>query len=126
MAETKITSQEIESQQSWISASYNSGWGDYDAGTEFGGIQYMKDSLGFIHMRGLAKNISGSTKAQGDTIVTLPVGYRSTRSLIFCTLVGSVGLVRAEVRANGTIVVYSTVNNTEWVSFAPISYKAEA
>jgi hypothetical protein len=53
----------------WIAATLGSAWTNYGAPYENAG--YMKDPLGFVHLRGLI--IGGAT---GSSPFTLPAGYR--------------------------------------------------
>ena len=79
-----VTAAKIETQQAWQTVAYAAGWGDYDAGTEWYGGRYMKDSVGIVHLAGLIKNTSGSTK-NGGQLFTLPVGYRPLFKMRFTT-----------------------------------------
>lgn len=121
-----LDSNKMIAQENWSEVSYTAGWGQYDAGTEFGGVQYMKDTMGFVHMRGLIKNTSGATKPAGNLMFTLPVGYRPARGLIFAVQAGSVGSTRLDVQLSGNVFsALAAIPAGEWVSFAPVTFKAE-
>jgi len=53
----------------WINAFYQNAWGTTGGSQP---AQFMKDALGFVHLRG---RITGG--ATGSVAFTLPVGYRS-------------------------------------------------
>lgn len=123
MAQTKVTKNEIETQENWITPSYTAGWSDYDA-TEWFGIRYMKDSLGFVHMKGLIKNISGATKNGGETLFTLPVGYRPIHR-IRTIAPGYNGIFQLDIMPSGAVLCMSPIIATEWCSLAAVVFKAE-
>lgn len=56
-------------QQAWQSPTFQNGWINYGSSFETAG--YMKDELGFVHLKGMVKNGTA-----GAAIFTLPVGYR--------------------------------------------------
>jgi len=120
------SSQLTPDEQGWITVPYATGWADYDA-VEWMGGRYMKDSLGFVHMKGLVKNNTGSSKAGNDTIFTLPVGYRPSFKLRFITNAGGAGnsAVQIDVWTDGTVKTTSAVPASEWVSISPLVFKAE-
>ena len=56
----------------WISATLINGW--YNSGSGYNVFSFMKDALGFVHIRGM---ITGGPAAGGSgNISTLPDGYR--------------------------------------------------
>lgn len=69
MAETKITKNELEAQQSWIAPTLLNSWVNY--GNPYTPVGYMKDAMGFVHIKGFVK--SG---ASGSAVFNLPAGYR--------------------------------------------------
>lgn len=121
------TSQLTPDEPAWIGAAYGAGWADY--GGEWGGVQYMKDSLGFVRLRNLIKNTSGASKAAGSVMFTLPTGYRPATRLRFSNWgVGASGAAaqQIDVSPDGTVTSpTANVPNTEWVSFSGITFEAE-
>lgn len=71
----KVTSDKIDwtdvatNQDSWHNPTLQNGWVNFGSG--FQSVGYMKDSLGFVHLRGVVK--SGTVD---QAIFTLPAGYR--------------------------------------------------
>lgn len=67
-------------QEAWTNVSggvgFATGWANFGSGLR--DAQYMKDSMGFIHLRGYVKRSSGV----GLPIFTLPAGYRPTKSSV--------------------------------------------
>ncbi len=64
----------IIDQLPWISMTLTTGWVNFGSTA-----RYMKDSLGFVHLRGRPQRTSGSSAI----IATLPVGYRPTDERVF-------------------------------------------
>lgn len=60
-------------QPAWTAVSFENSWVNFDSSNYTAG-SYMKDSLGFVHLRGLVK-----TGTIGTTIFTLPSGYRPAK-----------------------------------------------
>lgn len=78
----KINPKQIKDQEAWIDVSFQNGWSNHSAvgPTAYAGVSYMKDSLGFVNIRGLGM---GGTVAANTLIFTLPVGYRPAQHEIF-------------------------------------------
>jgi hypothetical protein len=99
-------------QEAWKDLTLINGWVNY------GGVQataqYMKDELGFVHIKGLIK---GGITSAGDWIcAALPVGYRPKEELMFScatangsTVTGDANLV---LQTTGAIVMGPNVSNT--------------
>lgn len=67
----------------WITPTLINGWIPYAESTHYYGYttaQYMKDSQGFVYLRGLIK------KGSPSTIFYLPGGYRPKQSITFVTI----------------------------------------
>ena len=56
-------------QTNWFGVTFLNGWANY--GGSFGNAAYMKDTLGFVHLKSVVK--SGTV---GAAVFNLPVGYR--------------------------------------------------
>lgn len=59
-------------QGSWTALSYGTGYTDFAGGFQTG--QWLKDTLGFVHVRGLVKKTTAWVN--GETLATLPAGAR--------------------------------------------------
>lgn len=101
----------------WITPTLAGAWTNY--GAPFGTPGYMKDALGFVHLKGLVK--SG---AVGSTIFTLPAGYRPAEQLIFAGL-GDGAVVRVDVLANGVVQYGLGAATSTYTSLQNIYFKAE-
>lgn len=101
-------------EQPWQTPTLQNGWVKY--GDVFTDPAYMKDSRGFVHVRGLVK--SGTV---GATIFTLPAGYRPAGSVRFAT--DSNGAYAA-VTVTAAGLITSTGSNT-WVFLDAILFRAE-
>lgn len=103
-------------QDSWTAMTLSNSWVDFGAGYQ--GAEYMKDRMGFVHLRGLVKNGSSG----GAAITTLPSGYRpsaielhaSASNALFCLI---------EVTAAG-VVTCTAGGDTTWISLNGLTFKA--
>jgi len=123
---TVATAGSTIAQESWTAVSYGSGWADYSVA--YLGVSYMKDSLGFIHIRGMAKKTSGTA----DLVFTLPAGYRPANRLIFSAQAYDYGTGytygRVDVQTDGKVTVENpgTLAVGDWVSFGAINFDTRA
>ena len=69
--ETLYQEKANKAQEAWITPTLLNGWVEADASKA---PRYMKDTLGFVHLKGMVKSGSNSS-----TIFTLPSGYRLDR-----------------------------------------------
>lgn len=91
----KVTKNQIETQEAWTSVTYQNSWVTF--GATYGGMRYMKDSLGFVHLEGLMK--SGT---MGQVAFTLPTGYRpGFQQYLLCASNGGSGII--DLATNGTV-----------------------
>lgn len=77
LAANAVTAAKIEAQQAWQSITPSGAgvtWSAVD-------VQYMKDSLGFLHMRGRAT--ASTIPTAGSTFLTLPAGFRPVARAAF-------------------------------------------
>lgn len=99
----------------WSAPTLLNSWANY--GGAFHNAGYFKDSLGFVHLRGLVK--SGTT---GYPIFTLPAGYRPTAAHMFSVHAGGAeARVEAVVDGNVYVAAYSGGNNN-YVSLDGITF----
>jgi len=122
-ASAKVPATALQTDLTWITPTYGSGWGDYGSG--WGGARYLKTSDGTVRIKGLIRNTSGGTSTAGGLIFTLPVGYRPVDTQRFLGAIPA-GVSQIDVLANGTVVLNSAVPNNEWASVSAISFLAEA
>lgn len=101
----------------WINATYQNSWTTY--GQEYGPARYMKDANNTVYISGLVRG-----GVNGNTIFTLPTGYRPLYREIFTQSCSPNAYCRVDVLTNGNIIPQNG-NTTDWVSIAGISYKAE-
>lgn len=85
--DTQTLTNKTLTQSSWTeigsgapAPAFENSWVNYDGGTTFNTAAFMKDSMGFVHIKGMIKGgtISASTQA-----FTLPVGYRPAKKESF-------------------------------------------
>lgn len=97
-------------------------WANYGQGGAqyWGPAKYVKDSNGYVHLRGLIKHAAGTATTQ---IATLPAGFRpGGRSMFFVQ--GNGGAVGIDVFSNGDVFPRNAADRT-FVSLAGISFLAE-
>jgi hypothetical protein len=97
-------------QPPWNNVSYVNSWTTFNA--SFEDAQYMKDTLGFVHVRGIVKD-----GTSGTTVFTLPAGYRPLKEITApaITIAGIVGFtyifsngdVQASMIGGGVATSYS-------------------
>jgi len=109
---------DLSAQPAWITPTLVNGWADYGSG--FSPIRYMKDSMGFVRIRGMVK--SGTINA---TMFTLPVGYRPVGTSMFVGMSGG-GAVRIDITATGAVATVGGAAGTQsFTSLENIVFKAE-
>lgn len=118
LANTSVTAAKIEAQQAWQTPTFQNGWVNYDT-VNWEGAAYMKDSLGFVHLRGMIK--SGTMSAAA---FTLPVGYRAGgKGQYFPTLAG--GAVIGAVYTDSTGIMKPDAGNNTYQVLNGITFRAE-
>ena len=85
-----------EPRPAWIAPTLLNGWLNF--GAPFAATAYLKDTVGFVHLKGTLKSGTMNT-----AMFTLPLGYRPAEDeLVPADSGGSYGRVR--VNADGTVV----------------------
>lgn len=91
---------------SWTTPSFVNSWVDA------GGCRYLKDALGFVHLRG-----SLSTGTSGTTAFTLPAGFRPGITDYYMALQGSgVAGCYVNISTAGVVVPTYTVASTVFIN----------
>lgn len=104
----------LNNQEAWKPAVFENGW--TNVGGDLNDAGYMRDPLGFIHLRGF---ISSGTVTQAA--FTLPAGYRPENREVHITATsGSFG--HLSVHSDGQVVINAGSN--VWYSIDGISFKA--
>lgn len=113
---------------SWVQVPFASGnWLNYDT-VQYGPCMYAKDSLGFVHLRGLlfCSNATGSPPA-AQTIFTLPPGFRPIRTVIW-PMFANFGIIDGRMNGDGTFVynglIVGTYSSANYISLADMSFWA--
>lgn len=122
MAKQKITPTQIKDQEAWIEVgsggsapAFTNSWVNFNAA--YSSCAFMKDSMGFVHLKGFVK--SGSVNA---SIFTLPVGYRPALVEYFA-VVSNDAFAEMEINPIGTIRLPIGGNNT-YVTLNGITFRA--
>lgn len=89
-------------QEDWITPTLLNGWTVVSGSS----AEYMKDDMGFVHIRGEFQGIQSLT-----TIFSLPTGYRPLRRLVWSVPVGVIGTTHTSfiVQPNGTVTAGGTL-----------------
>ena len=87
----------IDVQEAWIAPTHLNSWANFDGGYNEAG--YMKDSLGFVHLRGSIKSGTPPSVA-----FTLPSGYRPVGICWYpLARTGGTGKLQIQVDGDGYI-----------------------
>ncbi len=124
MANNKINSTQIKD-DIWHEVgaagepAFANNWVNYGSG--FTTAAFRKDSMGFVHLKGLVK-----TGTVNTTIFTLPAGYRPALTSMF-VCVGNTGSAEVSTRNNITNVgaVRNNSSLNAYLSLDGITFKAE-
>ncbi len=109
---TEIAKKANRQQEGWITPTLLNGYVS-DSGKE---IQFFKDSLGFVHIRGAVRE-----GVFPEPIFVLPYGFRPSRVQSFPTITGLQSNGQADVIANGNTRVRSAGNHTfDGISFLSV------
>lgn len=113
-----VTAAKIETQQAWQTPTLTNSWVNYGSG--FNDAGYMKDSLGFVHLKGMVKN-----GTSGSAIYTLPAGYRPLATVyVSCPNGGGTGFVGILNISSAGVIKNDSGTNT-YQSMDGVVFKAE-
>ena len=98
----------------WTVPTMSNNWVRYDE--TYSDVGYVKDSNGFVHLRGMIK--SGTSGA----IFQLPTGYRPIERVLHVSISNG-ALARVDVRTDG--IVEAVQYNNTWLSLEGITFRAE-
>lgn len=112
----------VETPEAWhavATAGMSNGWSTTAPGTP---PQYRKRLDGVVELQG---NVSPGTT--GQTIFTLPAGYRPNKNeqLLFPSAGQGGACVGVEVYPDGTIKALGTVNTLSWISLSAIRFSVD-
>ncbi len=102
-------------QESWVSAVFANSWVDFGSGYQ--AAQYMLDSLGFVHTRGLIKSGTIGLKA-----FTLPTGYRPAAG-VYTIAISNNAAGTLEINTSGDVIPLAGSNvhfSLEGVTFQAV------
>lgn len=105
----QLSAKADKAQDDWIAPSLLNSWVNYGGEHEVAG--YLKDTMGFVHMKGLIKSGAGTA---GTTLFVLPVGYRPAETVIIPT-VGADAAEIMSVDTSGNVKVFTETGNAYFV-----------
>lgn len=111
---TAIALKQAVTQEGWITPTLLNSWVNF--GTPYAVAAYMKDTAGFVHIKGMVK--SGT---MGASQFVLPVGYRPAEALIFAVSSGS---VYGDVWVDTSGVITSNAGTNTWICYGGITFRA--
>jgi len=108
-----------KTQENWIQATLINGWVQDNSNP----VQYRKDEFGLVRFRGRAI----PTNATNSTFVSLPVGYRPSRSVLFSAITGNTTPnEKIYVASGGTLVLLgSIITSNSYYCVDGLSFYAE-
>lgn len=98
-------------QEAWTAVTFLNSFSDFDA-ANFQPAAYFKDSMGIVHLRGLAKRASA---ALSTAIFQLPTGYRPAKHSEFGIMANN-KFARLEVLSGGNVQVVAA-DDASWFNF---------
>lgn len=104
----------IIDQPAWTAVTFENSFSDYNTASHQP-CAYLKDSMGFVHLRGLFKRASA---ALASNVFTLPSGFRPAKGSNF-PAVANGKFARVEVDASGQVRVLSA-DDASWFSFVSL------
>ncbi|MEW5738200.1 MAG: hypothetical protein AB1938_04705 [Myxococcota bacterium] len=90
--------QALEATRTYTPVTFSAGWGN--VGTNWQTVEYTKDALGFVHLRGLTRRTNPTA---GPTIFVLPAQFRPSATLQYPARCGDHALCYILVNANGNV-----------------------
>ena len=107
-------------QEAWNAPTLESNWSNY--GGDYVESGYMKDTMGFVHIRGMI-----DCDGAGDDIFTLPAGYRPASKLIFVVLYYDNGTYRpgrVDITSAGVVsaIFPTSPAAADWVSLEGLTF----
>lgn len=105
-------------QEPWQDMSLAASWVNYAGGYET--AQYMKDYMGFVHIKGFIKN---GTATPATVFCTLPAGYRPNGFSYYPVILHTGAAGSMEIRNTGTMGVVNM--SATYTSFGQLSYRGE-
>ena len=103
-------------QEDWITPTFLNGWLNF--GSPYANLKIMKDSMGFVHIKGFIK--SGTIPS---AIFNLPVGYRPIEKLVFL-IASATTTGQIIIETNGNVM--ADAGSTTWMCLDVITFRAEA
>ena len=101
-----VSGQATLAQQAWLTPTLLNGWVNFGLGYATAG--YMKDSMGFVHIKGLIK---GGVTTTNTVILTLPISHRPAENCAFTVYSndGAIGTAQI-IAATGDVQIVTGSN----------------
>ena len=119
--EIENTIDSIKTLPPWTAPVLLNEWVNYTDGNEYNTTGYIKDPLGFVHVKGIIK--SGIAN-MGTVLFQLPQGYRPVLTSGFACW-GENGAIRIDVNKLGNVFIGWGVTAGNWIFLDNIIFKAE-
>lgn len=103
----------------WGSLALQNSWSNY--ANSYAGEGYTRTNAGVVMLKGLVER--AGTPASGETIGTLPIGYRPTGTLIFMQMSSSGNPAgRVDVYTDGRVIYNAGAGSGGWMSLEGIKF----
>lgn len=111
--------------EDWQTPTLLNGWTNYNesgSATSYGPARFYKDPFGVVHLSGLIKG--GTETTSGQTVMTLPAGYRPSRRVMFAVITSPNVVARVDVLSDGSVTPNAGTASTSYLSLDGISFRA--
>ena len=114
-----VSAAKMETQQGWIAAELSNGWANSDPAEVVDyRAAYMRDSLGFVHIRGTIRS------GQNGFVFALPAGYRPKVAYQRFVVPCYEGVAHLDAKGDGSVCVLIITGTNAFVHIT-VSFKAE-
>jgi hypothetical protein len=126
IANGAVTPAKLSPAEAWHDVTFYAPWGNWGANNN--PVSYMKDHLGFVHLRGVAKNISvsplsGCGPLDTGIVFQLPPGYRPANQERFAD-VNTGGFGYIDVTQTGIVCSDPSTAQDGYVTLDGITFRA--
>jgi hypothetical protein len=113
-------------QENWIKAVMENGFQHFDTVSSiYDGLYYMKDDMGFVHLKGMTR---GTSTTNNVIIFTLPTGYRPSKTQVFSCMGADISASQVATRVNidtSGKVNFGSGACTDYLTLSGLTFKAE-
>jgi hypothetical protein len=129
IANGSVTPSKLSPAEGWHAATFSSSGDWSDRGSPYNPVSFMRDQLGFVHLRGVAKNTQPGTLSGGcgtlspGVIFQLPPGYRPANQEAFAND-NTDGFGRLDVTPDGFVCASTDTPGSGFATLDGITFRA--